>query len=334
MNNFRDESAATIRWDTVLLALTFLVTTSPVGADPRPAFQPPDESRRVAAIGPTHHLPAALRKAFSTEGFEPIPAPGPSDWLGQHVERGQTLAAFLASRPNRPVAPRTILYLLPLGDFDPDWTPSLEGLRDCSTAFFGLETRILPPIALDSPTLRSRLRDSGRVQFVSDDILKLLEGRLPADAFCLLGVTMTDLYTIVDGKPWNFLFGQASLRNRTGVFSFARYDPVFTGGERTEAGRRQMFRRAVQVLLHETCHMFGMEHCIHFHCVVNGSNHLAESDSKPLHLCPVCLRKLHSSAPFDPAARYERLLPLFRAHHLNDEAEWTETQVTRLRLNR
>lgn len=32
---------------------------------------------------------------------------------------------------------------------------------------------------------------------------------------------------------------------------------------------------------------------VNHHCVVNGANNLRESDAQPLHLCPVCLRKLH-----------------------------------------
>jgi archaemetzincin len=58
------------------------------------------------------------------------------------------------------------------------------------------------------------------------------------------------------------------------------------------------------VLEHETGHMVGLAHCIYFNCLMNGSNHLAESDRRPLHLCPVCLRKLQWSIGFDVVARY------------------------------
>ena len=40
--------------------------------------------------------------------------------------------------------------------------------------------------------------------------------------------------------------------------------------------------------------MFGISHCVHFHCRMNGSDSLEESDRSPMHLCPVCLRKLQS----------------------------------------
>lgn len=50
--------------------------------------------------------------------------------------------------------------------------------------------------------------------------------------------------------------------------------------------------RFLQVMTHEVCHMFGLKHCIWMQCLMNGSNHLEESDRRPPHLCPVCLRKL------------------------------------------
>ncbi len=40
---------------------------------------------------------------------------------------------------------------------------------------------------------------------------------------------------------------------------------------------------------------------------MNGSNHLQESDSRPLELCVVCLRKLQSNIKFDILERYKKL---------------------------
>lgn len=76
--------------------------------------------------------------------------------------------------------------------------------------------------------------------------------------------------------------------------------------------------------------MFGMQHCVHYHCVVNGSNSLAESDSQPLHLCPVCLRKLQSSVGFDVVRRYETQRRLYDNLELSDEATWTANQLRRI----
>lgn len=63
-----------------------------------------------------------------------------------------------------------------------------------------------------------------KLQYNARDILQILKNKLPADAFCMIGVSMTDLYP---RDEWNFVFGLASIRDRTGVFSFARYDERF-----------------------------------------------------------------------------------------------------------
>ena len=42
----------------------------------------------------------------------------------------------------------------------------------------------------------------------------------------MISVTMFDIYP---EDSWNYVFGLASLINRTGVFSFIRYDPEFQG---------------------------------------------------------------------------------------------------------
>ncbi|XP_075949542.1 archaemetzincin-1 [Anarhichas minor] len=56
------------------------------------------------------------------------------------------------------------------------------------------------------------------------DLLQFLWNRKPKDAFCIVGITMIDLYP---KDSWNFVFGDASLSMGMGVFSFARYDDNF-----------------------------------------------------------------------------------------------------------
>jgi archaemetzincin len=139
---------------------------------------------------------------------------------------------------------------------------------------------------------------------------------------------MEDLYP---EPSWNFVFGQASLHDRVGVYSFARYDPAFYGEARTSGYELLLLRRSCKVLAHETGHMFGLTHCTFFNCLMNGSNHLAESDRRPLHLCPVCLRKLQWSIGFDVFARYTALEASDRAAGFTDEADWLKGQVQKIR---
>lgn len=134
----------------------------------------------------------------------------------------------------------------------------------------------------------------------------------------MLAVTMTDLYP--DPK-WNYVFGMASLEDRVGVFSFARY---------SHKDPKQVLRRAAKVLTHETGHMFGIEHCIFYECNMNGGNHLREMDGTPLHLCPVCLRKMQHAVGFDLKVRYQKLLNFYTKHGLKVEGEWTKKRLKRL----
>ena len=65
---------------------------------------------------------------------------------------------------------------------------------------------------------------TGGIQYNAKKILDKTIPLIPKDAYCLLTVTMHDIYP----KPeWNFVFGLANLTARTGVFSFVRYDPLF-----------------------------------------------------------------------------------------------------------
>lgn len=290
------------------------------------AFQPPTATERLQAIGATDALPEVLRRVFDPAGdFAPIPSPKPGDWLAVHKEAGQTFDQFLRSEPNQPDTKRRKLYLLPLGEFLPDRSPSLAALQEFAAAFFCLPVETLPVATLDTSQITSRINPyTSTRQLLTGDLLRLLRQRLPADAFCLLGITMEDLYP---DPTWNFVFGEASLRERVGVYSFARYDPAFYGEPRDRDYQRILLRRCCKVLAHETGHMFGLAHCIYFHCLMNGSNHLAESDARPLRLCPVCLRKLHASVGFDPVDRYRNLRRFYQKVGFDDETCWLEKRL-------
>ena len=60
-------------------------------------------------------------------------------------------------------------------------------------------------------------------------------------------------------------------------------------------------------MTHEICHMFGIKHCIYYLCALNGSMHAEEAASRPAHLCPVCLLKLHRCLHFEIGQRYSLL---------------------------
>ena len=274
-------------------------------------FKPPTTSEILKAIGSTKELPDNLRKALDPGGdFELIPIPKSGDWLAVHREAGQRFDEFVKSKPNRPDKIRRKIYLQPLGKFREGKIPLAERLREYAGAFFDMQVEVLPGLTLSGENITTRTNPYTRNrQILTGDVLAILKRNIPSDAFCVLAVTMEDLYP---EPSWNFVFGQASLRERVGVYSFARYDPAFYDQKRGKDYEKVLLRRSCKVLAHETGHMFGLKHCIYFKCSLNGSNHLKESDSRPMHLCPVCLRKLQYSIGFDVVSRYRNLLQFYR----------------------
>ncbi|MEW6746643.1 MAG: archaemetzincin [Planctomycetota bacterium] len=280
----------------------------------------------MKAIGSTDTLPDTLKRAFDpATHFQPLPLPGPHDWLAVHEEKGQTYDAFRRGPHNIPTAIRRTIELQPLGEFVADRSPATEQLREGAACTFAMDVKIRAPLSLDQRAFKTRVNDfTHKRQILTSDVLELLRENLPAEAFCVLALTMEDLYP---EPSWNFVFGEADLAARVGVFSFARYDPLFYSEERGDDYRPLLLRRSLKVLVHETGHMFGLHHCIYFQCVMNGSNHLQESDARPLHFCPVCLRKLHASIGFDVVERYKRLAAFYEKTGLGDEAAWVAARL-------
>ena len=289
-------------------------------------FRTPSAQERLAAIGDVKKLSAELQRAFAPgDDFMPMPLPGSRDWLAKYPEGGQTFSEFVRSEPNLLDDQRRLIYLQPIGDFATEYAPSLEKLRDFTETYFTLETKLLPTLTIPADQVTTRVREgTERPQWLAADILKILEPQLPPDAYCLVGVTLTDLYSLT---TTTYVFGQASIRNRTGVFSFARFDPAFYDDPRLADVETLILRRSCHTLAHEICHIFGMQHCIYFQCPVNGSNHLDESDSRPMQLCPVCLRKLHSTIGFDPVERDRHLIELYQRLGFVHEAEWLKRRL-------
>jgi archaemetzincin len=278
------------------------------------------------SLGPVDELPPRAQRAFVvTEAFPPLPKPGPGDWLATNDEELQTAEGWLASEPNLPNAPRSVIYVLPVGPLPAELGPTLDELTSYAHAFFELEVRVLPTLDPEALDVTRRVHHGGP-QLNATDILDRMEPQLPDDAYCVIAVTWADLYP---DDTYNFVFGLARLTARVGVFSFARLHPDFYGaypGDDAEV-REQVTRRALAVMSHEIGHMFGIGHCVSFACNMNGSNSLEESDRQPMHLCPVCLRKLHLAVGFDPEARYEALEAEYHRLGLQREETWVEQQL-------
>merc|ERR1719231_1406233 len=133
-------------------------------------------------------------------------------------------------------------------------------------------------------------------------------------------------------KGFAFLFGEADLDKGVGLFSFARY----ADGVSPESPR--FLRRCSMVLCHEATHCFGVRHCVYASCIMNGSNHLEESEDRPFAACPIDLRKLQltldqakvSPAPVDLVARERGLVAFFEEHGLHEDARFSRQVISSL----
>ena len=288
------------------------------------------------AIGDLSRLSAQQRVAFEHDDafFELMREPRGNDWLAKHSEEGQTVPESLARLPQlKPHSTQKLLAVLPLGNFGVE-SPSLEALQAYASAFFGMETRLMKAIQIEQVPAKRRLHPvTQHKQVLTTDILAWMPGQKTAETYAMLAVTMEDLYP---QESWNYVFGQALLSGGAGGFSFARYHPAFLPGElvppaMSDLDHRLMLKRSAKVLSHEMTHMFGLQHCVFYECLMNGSNHLAETDSRPMHLCPVCLRKLHAAIGMNLESRGEALLAFYLKHGFSSEAEWTLRRLEKLR---
>jgi archaemetzincin len=248
--------------------------------------------------------------------FTPKKPPTASDWLANHKESGQTFAQYRAIDPNRPTAERTKIYLQRIGTFTAQQGKVIDTLREFMGLVFGLEVALMPDLGTDKiPAAAQRVNGfTNQRQLLSTYILyNVLKPTRPNDAVAVLAITSEDLWP---GKDWNFVFGQASLADRVGVWSTARMgDP--------EKEAPLYMRRVLQVAVHETGHMFGIKHCIAYECCMNGANHQGESDRAPLVFCAECDAKLWWACQLDAAARAKKLHNFAEKHQLKaDAAQW------------
>jgi archaemetzincin len=71
--------------------------------------------------------------------------------------------------------------------------------------------------------------------------------------------------------------------------------------------------------MHETGHMFGMRHCTKYECLMSGTNHLAETDRRPLDNCPQCMAKVAWAMNYDTVERYKNLAAFWKKNKKPDE---------------
>ena len=274
------------------------------------------------------------------ECFPDLPPASSSDWLGrgspgERDRPGQPLKRFLQPGPHRNFPTKTgrKIYLMPLGDVA--GAPPPRVFADLLQRWFLLDAEVMKPPKAEALAALERDEEGCGYgpQIECPSAHALLHRLKPRDAFVVLGYTMSDICNTAKG--FGFLFGEADLDKGVGLFSFARY----ADGVAPESPR--FLRRCGMVLCHEAFHLFGVRHCVYASCIMNGSNHLDESESRPFALCPVDLRKLQltldqakvngrDQPPIDLVARERGLLLFYEAHGLHEDARFSRGVISAL----
>ena len=239
------------------------------------------------------------------------------DWLQTQSEPGETFEQYIASGPTLPTDQRRTIYIQPIGNFTGEQRKGDTADRRIYAGFLCLPVKLLADRGLGKvpADLKRKAgypsRDQIRTQYFLDDVLPKM---LKDDAAALIAFTNYDLYP---GDTWSFVFGQASLEKRVGVWSLYRMDDIILEADNP---KDRLLFRTLKIAMHETGHMFSMRHCTKYECLMSGTNHLLETDRRPVDNCPECMAKLAWAMNYEPAERYEKLAAFWERQRNGDLA--------------
>jgi archaemetzincin len=283
------------------------------------------ENKPIAAVSPqrvfwpgavlqTTALPRATDLASLNSLHVEMDSSNQTRWQACFASSPQTMEAYLSVPPVRPYGERRYLYVGILGELTATQMNIFEFTCEYLSLFWGVDVRYFGKLATEAIPPYARRFHGNKLQFRTDYVLEqLMRKQLPDDAVNFLLLTATDLYP---GDDWNFVFGQASTKNRVGVWSLARYgDP----DESPEAYQLCLIR-SLKTASHEVGHLFSLDHCTFFACVMQGAIDQEESDQKPVFLCPVCLEKGQYACEYDLADRFNALAAFWRKAGCTDRS--------------
>ena len=241
-------------------------------------------------------------------------APREGEWLFVHKEKGQTFEQYKKANPVRPSAARSVIYLLPIGDFTPLQEKAILLTRTYLEIFFQQKTVLLKTVSDDIvPASATREREEDNIQLLAPYVLdSLLKDKTPADGIALMGISAKDLYP---KESWNYVFGLASYVKRVGVSSIYRLQ----NKQLDTANFKLCLSRMMNIFSHEIGHMMTFNHCTAAKCVMNGSNTLRETDQSPNRLCSECQKKLCWNFRYDNKRRLEQLCDFCKENGLQKD---------------
>ena len=267
--------------------------------------------------------------------YKPVPAPGPNDWLMNHKEYGQTFLEYsrfgfheierkkVIKNGRKDYVHKNVIYIAPLfysinPSFDENFVTSI--ILFCQSYFHDMNFRRLN-VEFNPKGLEYRKYEDRSYQLNACTLIEKLYRKMPEDAYCLIGITDVDLYNdvrVIKPREWiyypppyknNFCYELNSYKYWVSICSIHRFDPIISMVEKpTDENEKTKYfftllKRSIKMIVKNIAHMFGLKNCIFFSCIMNGFGSMKEFDSRPIEVCPCCLRKIFTNI----VRKYSRL---------------------------
>jgi archaemetzincin len=252
-------------------------------------------------------------RRFDETGHRRLGEPRPGEWLFHFEEAGQDDVDFRRECRNKRKRGRETIFVTELGEHSRRVASKRDVVSSFRTEFFALDV-----VQREPEPLPRRLYVREREQYDGDAIMDLTARSVPQNALASVAILDQDIFT----EGLEFVFGLGHPARRVALLSLSRLadgatDLIFT-------------RRCLWFVSHEVGHVLGLQHCVYYECIMNGTNSLDESDGKPLHLCPVCHSKLVWNVEFVDLERERALSSVLTREGLADDATWSARRVARL----
>ncbi len=244
--------------------------------------------------------------------------PQPEEWRSIHPETPQSLEAYIQAHPQRATDERNKIYVQLIGRPNARQQAILQQTFDYLEHFFALPVIVADTTLISAIPARAQRKVEGHRQLLTSYLLKrVLKPNLPDDAAAYVAFTAEDLYP---KKSWNYVFGNASIKDRIGVWSIYRFgDPT-----QNKKNYQLCLMRSIKTAVHETGHIFSLRHCLYKSCVMNGSAHLEEADARPHYLCNHCVAKLYWNLEWDVVDRYSKLSQFWNQQSLPEKGQFAK----------
>ena len=255
--------------------------------------------------------------------YKPIPAPGKNDWLMNHKEYGQTFLEYKRFGFHKIEKEKDVIYIATISfNINPSFDQSLitSMIVLCQSYFYDMKIKLLNlKINLDGVEYRNY--EDGSYQMNACTIIERIYYEMPEDGYCLICLTDIDLYNdvnVIKPRKWvyypppyknDFCYELNSFKYWVSICSIARFDPLFAVDKKPEDENSKiksyfsLLKRCAKLVIKNIAHMFGLKNCIFFSCIMNGFGSMEEFDSRPIEVCPCCLRKIFTNI----SRKYESL---------------------------